>query len=261
MQLLAGRDFTVRDNASGPLVAIINETAAHHYFDGRNPVGKQFQFDDDPERYEIIGVIRDVLHDGPRRETPPFFYFPQLQQPFDYAAFVFRTEGDPGALTGQISQTFKDVDSRLYALTMATLEGRMNNYIAKERLLAQLSTLFGLLALAVTCVGLYGLMAYSVVRRTKEIGLRMALGAQRPEIVRSVLGETLRLAAIGLMLGIVGALGAMRITESLLFGLAPTDPPTIAAAAGVMILVAVIAAWFPAIRAARIDPMSALRYE
>jgi ABC-type antimicrobial peptide transport system permease subunit len=146
-------------------------------------------------------------------------------------------------------------------MQVSTLDDVLGVFTRTERMLAQLTTLFGLLALAVTCVGLYGLMAYSVARRTNEIGLRMALGAQRSNIVWSVLRETLRLTVIGLAIGLAGALAAMRVTESLLFGLEPTDPPTLAAAVLVMIAVAGIAAWFPAVRAARTDPMTALRYE
>ncbi|MCP5110359.1 MAG: hypothetical protein GY953_05950, partial [bacterium] len=180
--LVAGRDFTVRDNASAPPVAIINEKMARSYFGSENAIGKHFHFGE-PERFEIIGVARDGRYDGPREEIPRFIYFPQLHQPSDMATIVLRTRGRPSVLTSAVRQAIKDTDSRLQTISIATLNEQLARYFHTERVLAQLSTLFSLLALAVTCVGLFGLMAYSVARRTNEIGLRMALGAQRSAIV------------------------------------------------------------------------------
>jgi predicted permease len=260
MTLLEGRDFNAGDTTGAPDVVVINETMARYYFGNASAVGKRFQFDE-PERIEIIGVVKDTKNNSVREEAENFVYFPVPQQISDMAMLSVRTQGAPEALTAQVVQAIEDVDARVRPLETQTLNQALDNVISQERLVAQLSSFFGLVALALTCVGLYGLVAYSVVRRTTEIGLRSALGAQKSDILRLILREDLRLVSLGLLLGIAGAVATTRLARSLLFELEPNDPPTIAAAALVMIAVALLAGYLPARRAARIHPMSALRYE
>jgi predicted permease len=261
MTLLAGRDFTDRDGPGAAPVAIVNETLARKYFGAPNPIGRYFNWDHDAKPIEIVGVLRDANHDGPRREAAiPFIYYPLAQRPSPFLSLVVRTSAAPAAMIPRIQEAVKRADSRL-TVNLATVEQLLDDQIARERLLARLTTLFGLLALLVTCVGLYGLTAYSVARRTSEMGLRMALGAQRSTILWSVLRETLSMAAIGLALGMAVTLATMHLVESLLFGIAPADPLTIVLAAGVMAAVAAVAAFVPASRAANIHPIQALRYE
>jgi len=164
-------------------------------------------------------------------------------------------------MTGQIRQALKEINSNLVIRNVGTLEDQVNRTLADERLIAKLLSFFGALALLLACVGLYGLMSYAVVRRTREIGIRMALGAQRAAMLRMILRETMLLVGIGIILGVPGALATTRLVEKYLFGLKPTDPATIVMAALLMLAVATLAGYLPARRASRTDPTVALRYE
>jgi predicted permease len=260
MVLQAGREFTAQDAPGAARVAIVNETLARTYFDGANAIGRHFHWSSDQEAIEVVGVVRDARSDGPRAGAFPLVYYPQMQHPTPLLSLVVRARSVPAPVIPQIHEAVKQADRRL-TVNLTTVEQQLDGVIARERLLAQLTTLFGLLALLVTCVGLYGLMAYSVARRTGEIGLRMALGAQRSTILWGVLGETLRIVAVGLVIGVFGALLTIRLAERFLFGVTPNDPLTIALAAGVMGAVAALASYFPARRASKVHPMKALRYE
>jgi predicted permease len=261
MTLLAGRDFNERDTAGAPEVAVINETMARYYFGDANAVGKRLDWDGESHPTEIVGVVKDVKNNDLREQTRRFAYFPIPQQMPDMINLSVRVASTPESLTPQVLQAIEQVDARVRPLQTFTLNQAVDNVIAQERLVAQLSSFFGVLALALTCVGLYGLVAYSVVRRTTEIGLRAALGAQRGDILWLVLREDLRLVSLGIALGLLGALATTRLAEGLLFELTPDDPLTIAGAAFVMIAVSLVAGYLPARRAARIHPMAALRYE
>jgi predicted permease len=276
MKLLLGRDFGPEDTATSPKVAIINETMSRHYFGQQSPLGKLVYFPksdalgryipfaaqlDRDQAVEVVGVIRDAKYDNLRQRTPRMTYLPWVQGQGRVSAIEVRTMGNPSAMTGQIRQALKEINSNLVLRSVRTLEDQVNRTLADERLIAKLLSFFGALALLLACVGLYGLMSYAVVRRTREIGIRMALGAQRAVMLRMILRETMLLVGIGIVLGVPGALAATRLVEKYLFGLKPTDPATIVLAALLMLAVATLAGYLPARRASRTDPTVALRYE
>jgi ABC-type antimicrobial peptide transport system permease subunit len=235
---------------------------ARTYFgEPASTVGRTFRFDNGMPSTQVVGVIQNVRHRDPRGETPPYIYYPHAQNPSDFIALTIRTSVPPASLTEPVRRAIAEVDSSLNVQSIATLEQQFDSMIRTELLLARLTAAFGLLALALTCVGLYGLLAYSVARRTNEIGLRMALGAQQGAVVRGVLRQTLGLVAVGVAAGLAIALAVSRLVESQLYEVAPHDPVTIATAVGIVFVVALLAAGRPARRAARIEPMQALRYE
>jgi predicted permease len=262
--ILRGREFSADDRDGAPKVAIVNESFARHYFGDTDAIGRSVSipgYRGDSSWLRIVGEVRDVkVHD--LREPPTLMlYQPMFQAPEGGANFEIRTAIDPAAAENAVLDAIRAVDSRLPVYEVRTLGGQLDDSLVQERLVASLSELFGLLALLLTSVGLYGLMSYSVHRRTGEIGIRMALGAGRPRIARLILRETLLLVAGGLILGLPGAILASRLIASQLFGLRPSDPVTFLAACAVMALVAVIASWLPARRAASVQPMQALRAE
>lgn len=260
--LLFGRTFTVRDNQTGPKAAVINEAAAHKYFPNENPIGLRFgsQLEKNSE-IEIVGVVRDAKYNSVREAAPATLYVPYLQNRVGGVAFEVRTAGDPSKSIGAIREAVKQVDSNVPLVGMSTQMEQIDNRFAQERIFAQAYGLFGGLALLVASIGLFGLMSYSVARRTNEIGVRMALGAGRWDVVRMVMRESLLLVFIGVVIGLGAALAAGRLVATLLFGLAPTDWVTITAASAVMIAVSALAGYLPARSASRVDPMVALRYE
>jgi predicted permease len=236
---------------------------ARKYFGETNPLGQRFGFGG-PEtggQIEIVGVARDAKYTDLRRETPPTVYTPYQQETPGQVNFAVRTAGDTGALTASIREAVRDVDKNLPLFNVKTQSQQADESLAQERLFATLSSFFGLLALLLASIGLYGVMSYNVARRTNEIGIRMALGARRGDVVRLVLQETLLLVLIGLVVGFGTALATTRLISSMLFGLTPNDPITIMLAAWLLIGVAMLAGYLPARRASRIDPMVALRYE
>ncbi len=277
LPLLLGRDFTPQEISSEPekfaKVVIINETMARHYFGTANPLGKRFGWGDpqlgtadrpgvridrgDPRQYEIVGVAKDAVYSNLRDKPRPLIYFPG-QGP-DY--FVVRAAGPAAPLVATIRHEIHAVDKNLEVGDIYTASQRLDQELFLERLLAKLSSFFALLALLLACVGLYGVMSYDVARRTHEIGIRMALGAQRRDVVGLVLRETMLLVVIGVIIGLSAALASTRLITSLLYGLTPNDPLTIALAALLLFVVAALAGYLPARRASRVDPMVALRHE
>jgi ABC-type antimicrobial peptide transport system permease subunit len=196
-----------------------------------------------------------------RNAAPPTMYFPVRQRCCPGVAFEVRTATDPTALVNTIREAVREVDPDLPVTNTTTQAEAVEGRLAQEKLFAQAYLLFGLLALALAAIGLFGLMSYSVARRTNEIGIRMALGARRADVVSMVLKESMAMVGIGIAVGLAAALVAGRFVATLLFGLAPTDPATIGAAVIVMAAVSLLAGYLPARRAARVDPMVALRYE
>jgi predicted permease len=262
--ILLGREFSQKDNESSPKVAIISETFAHKAFPKENPIGRRIggNAGRTSEDFEIVGVARDVRY-GDLRDSPrSVLYMAFFQHSGDYGATVeIRYTGGVSALLDQVRAKIRSVDRNLPIFRVKTLDVQARESLARERLMAMLSSLFGILALALASIGLYGLMAYSVTRRTKDIGIRMALGAQQAQVTRLVLRETLLLIAIGVTIGVPAAIAATRLISSILFGVKPTDPTTYAVAASILLLVAGLAGYLPARRASRIDPIVALHYE
>jgi predicted permease len=262
MSLIAGRGFTPRDNQDAPRVAVINEAAARKYFPNESPIGRRFGSTlEGSGRQEIVGILRDAKYNSVRDAAVPTMYAPYLQRPQGSATFEVRTAGDPLASVAAIREAVRKVDASLPLINLATQLEEVEGRFLQEKVFAQAYTLFGGLALLVASVGLFGLMSYSVARRTNEIGIRMALGAQRQDVLRLVMRESMILVGAGVAFGLGGAVASSRLVSSLLFGLAPNDPITMAGAITVMVLVSALAGYLPARRALRINPMVALRYE
>ncbi|MGH9396204.1 MAG: ADOP family duplicated permease [Terriglobia bacterium] len=264
--LLRGRDFTLRDNADAPEVAITNKAMARFYFGDESPIGKRLSFRG-PGRgeLEIVGVAQDTKYNGLRAPPPRVIYLPYLQTPAASLPFgmtlEIRTAGNPESYAGAIRQAIRGVSRELPILGFTTVAEQVNRSLGEERLVAELSSFFGLLALILASVGLYGVMTYAVTQRTGEIGIRMALGAQRSDVLWMVLREALQLVALGAGLGVPIALVFTRIISSQFYGITPYDPVAVCVATAVLAAIAAIASYIPARRATKVDPMVALRHE
>jgi predicted permease len=261
LPIVAGRGFTEGDAGTRPKVAVVNQAFARQYFGDENPVGREIVFNapNDGTRAEVVGVAGDAKYSVLRDETPPTVYLSALQQVDGNANFAVRVDGPNTGVAAAIRAAVREIDPALPVLNLRTQEEQIGRLHAQERLFARLSGFFGLLALALACVGLYGLMSYAVLRRTAEIGLRMALGARRAQVLRMILGESLTLVAAGVVAGLAAAAGASRLISTMLFGLSGTDPLTYGASALLLAAVALLASSLPALRASRVDPMVALR--
>jgi predicted permease len=262
--VLRGREFTAADREGKPKVAIVNQSMARHYFGDADPVGRFVSipgYRSDPSWLQIAGEVRDVKVHDLRESSTLMLYVPMLQAPEGGATFELRTAVDPVYTQAAVLGAVKDIDSRLPVYSVKSLDDQLDDSLVEERLVASLSSLFGVLALLLTCVGLYGLLAYTVNRRTSEIGIRMALGAERGRIAWMILRETLLLVLSGLAIGVPAAVFASHLIASQLFGLNPGDPATFLAACVVMAAVTMMASYLPARRAASVDPMQALRSE
>lgn len=240
-------------------VAVVNQAFVRKFLESRDPLGMHFGGTDsgDAQR-EIVGVVGDTKYDDMRKADEPTAYIPLKN---GQLTFALRTAGEPGALISAVRKTINDVDENLPVFGIRTQTQTIDRLLVNERLVARLSSLFGLLGLLLACIGLYGLLAYEVARRTREIGIRAALGAQRRDVLRLVLRQGLVLIVVGLVAGVMAAYGATRFLQSLLFGVGATDPFTFAAVCGLLIVVGVLACYIPAQRATQVDPMVALRYE
>jgi predicted permease len=263
--LLAGRTFGPQDTATSPKVAVINETMARNYFPGISPVGRRFAINDQGKvgpSFEVVGVVKDAKYLTPRERQQAAAYYPYTQNGDRYYYdLAVRYSGDARPIVSEVRQAASEVDPRLPVTYESTLSERVDQSIAGQTLVGKLSTFFGLLAAFLACIGIYGVMSYAVSRRTQEIGIRMAIGARREDVLRMVMGEVGKLVGLGLAIGIPAALAADRWAQSLLFGLKPTDPLTLAGATALLLTVALFAGYLPARRAMRVDPMVALRYE
>ncbi len=265
--ILLGREMGLQDTASSPRVAVINATMAHDFFGNQNPIGRRFGFGDNPKHsgdIEIVGVAADAKYSNLRQKPEPMAFLPCLQDQGN-AAYVWevelRTVGDPRSAAAAVRSALAGIDKGLPATKLKTLSEQVDDSLEQERTISELSSFFGLLALTLACVGLYGVMAYMVARRTSEMGIRMALGARSRDVLRMMLREGLFLVLAGIAVGIPAAIGAGHLISSMLFGLTPSDPVTISLATLLLVAVAVLAGYLPARRASRVDPMVALRYE
>jgi predicted permease len=257
-----GRAFTERDTQTSPKVVIVNEAAARKYFAGQNPVGQHFgQSYETTGDMEVVGVVSDAKYNSLRDAAPPTMYVPFLQQRPGFMTLQLRTAGDATKTVTAVREAIRRVDPNLPILNVTTQTEQIEKRFAQEKVFAQAYALFGGLAVLIAAVGLFGLMSYSVARRTNEIGIRMALGAERAHVVGMVMRESLVLVALGVVIGTAAALGAGRFVASLLYNLAPGDPTTLAVSAIGMIAVSLLAGYLPARTASRVDPMIALRDE
>ena len=260
--IVLGRALSPRDHETAPKVVVINETAAKKYFPGENPIGQRFGSSiETTNQLEIVGVLRDAKYDSVREPAPPTMYVPYLQARPGGAMIELRTAGDPASVTAAVREAVRQVDPNLPIMDVSTQLEQVERRFQQEKMFAQACTLFGGLALLLAAIGLFGLMSYSVSRRTNEIGIRMALGAQRHDVLRLVMRESMTLVLVGVLIGVALAVGTSGLVETMLFSLAATDAATIAAAIAVMVFVSALAGFLPARRAARVDPMVALRYD
>ena len=263
--VLLGRDFNDRDTSGAPKVAIVNQKFVKRYFGDANPIGRHFGMGIDPGTkldIQIVGVAADTKYESMRDEIPEEMYIPYDQKGFADGDTVYvRARGDPDRLFHTLRAAVRDVDANVPMYDIRTLENQVEISLLTERLLATLSSVFGCLATLLAALGLYGVMAFMVARRTREIGIRMALGAGQGTVVWMVLSETLSLAGIGVALGLIGAYGLTRLIQAQLFGVSPADLLTMAAASLGIAAVTTLAGYLPARRATRIDPVSALRWE
>lgn len=278
--LVRGRSFIAQDDSRAPKVAIVSETLARKFFPNEDPLGKRVGFDKDTlGKIEIVGIVRDIKYNSQREEDEPLFYTPYRQGIGDAGVmyFTLRTVGDPVALVPVVRQAIREVDSNLPLTEIKTQLVQSSETLNEERIFAQLMSFFGLLALVLAALGLYGVMAYAVTQRTREIGIRLALGAQTRDVLRLVLGQGLQLVLIGLSVGAVMGYALQRIAASQsvnalaalkqilaskkLYGVSANDPLTFAVVAVLLLVVALLACWVPARRATKVDPMIALRCE
>jgi predicted permease len=264
MSIIRGRSFERRDTEKGAAqVAIISQSTARAWFAGQNPVGRRlgFGFTDSARYMEVIGVVRDSKYNELRETAPYMIYVPYHLDGGGGITVIVRAGFSPETLIKQVRREVRALDPALPITRLTTMAVQLEESLGRERLIAFLSSFFSLVALLLVSLGLYGVMAYAVARRTSEIGIRMALGAERRLILRMVMRETLLLVIVGAAIGVPTALASTRFVSSMLFGLAPTDPTTLVTATAVMLAVAALAGYLPARRASRVDPMEALRYE
>lgn len=276
MRLISGRDISERDGPNSPRVAVVSEAFVRRYFSGRNPMGQTFHFVNTPtpapEQYEIVGVVSDMKYESAREAVFPTFYIPLFQRtPLDRDEtrtsrlyphdLLVRSSANAVSVAEQVRAALHKAEPDVPVAGIVTMRERVDRSLAQDETLTVVSIGFGMLALVLACVGLYGLMAYAVARRTREFGIRMALGAPPSSLLAMVLRESIRVVAIGLIVGMPIVLAGIRIAASQFYELAPRDSWSIGAAVAALALVAAVAALVPARRAAKADPVIALRYE
>ena len=262
-----GRAFDEHDTFKSAPVVIVNELFAKKIFPGQNPIGKRITpgfsaGDEKPFSREIVGVVGNVKHRSLRTDYTPEMYLPTTQIPFNITSLVVRTRVDnPTSLTSAIRAQVASLDPNLPLTSVKVFDEYISRSLARPRFNAILLSIFAGTALLLTAIGIYGVMAYSVAQRTNEIGIRIALGAAQSSIFRLIVGQAMALVGISLAVGVIGAFGATRLLNSLLFGVGAWDPITFGAIVLLISAVAFLAAWLPARRAAQVDPIVALRTE
>ncbi|MGO9776141.1 MAG: FtsX-like permease family protein [Terracidiphilus sp.] len=262
--ILAGRSFGPQDTASSTLVAVINQSLARQRFAGVNPVGKRFRYGDVEKNdwIQIVGICGDTHFANLREEPPPQFFLPYAQRSWGgRMTYAVRTRVDPATMVPALRAVVRKIDPDLPMIDIRTQEEQIDANMQIERTFAALSSGFGLLALALAFVGIYGIMAYSVANRRNEIGIRLALGAEPGQVRGMILRESGALAIAGIAVGAAAALGMTRLVKSMLYGIQPYDPATLTAGVLLLLAVALAASWIPARRAAGVQPMDALRHE
>jgi putative ABC transport system permease protein len=268
IRLLRGRFFNDQDRQDAPGVAIIGESVARNVWPGEDPIGKRLTLEDKPKPEEwltVVGVVEDVQQTDLSKEPPRAVYqpLPQTKRAFFLSnmAYIVRTSGDPRLVAGLLRERLREVDPNQPVMSMSTMQDLLANSVAEPRFQSSVLGAFAFAALALAMVGIYGVMSYAVAGRTREIGIRMALGAERRNVLALVLRQSAVLVILGITLGLGGAFAATRVLHDLLFEVKPTDPLTFAAVAGLLAVVGLGAALVPARTATRVDPVTALRSE
>jgi predicted permease len=264
--IVLGREIGDQDTATSPQVTVVNESFVKKFFPNQNPIGRKIFWDDQENRdkpWEIVGVVKDVRDKSLKEQLVPQHYtaFAQAQEPAGMLNMAVRTAGDPSGLAEAVRNEIKAYNSALPIDNVRTLDRAIDNTISNEIIIAKLSSFFGVLALVLASIGLYGVMSYTIASRTRELGVRIALGAQRGDVLSMVMKEALLLVAVGLLVGVPASIAASRVITSMLYGLKPHDPAAMAIVILLLGLVAAIAGFIPARRATKVDPMVALRYE
>jgi predicted permease len=261
--IIQGREILESDHALSPAVCVINEAFAKRFFQGRNPIGLHITAREDKRTCQVVGIAADARTQGPRGEVDPRFYLAVAQQPssIDSPTFLIRTAAADASVLAAARQTIRRIDPELPVYFARTFEEQMAPWTAQERSTGQLAIVFACAALALSAIGLYGVLSYGTARRRAEIAVRAALGAQPARIITMILRETALLVIAGLALGMGLAYVASRLLISQLYRVAPQDPLTLGSAILLLVLVALASAYLPALRASRLDPMSALRAE
>jgi len=278
--ILAGRDFRDQDNPaftvdpkakadpdevrSRPRVVIVNQSFAKKFFAGRQAVGGRLCRGDKckmEDAYEIVGVVKDVMYYGVRKATEPMLYIPVWRDGSGQRQLLVRTTANPERVVGSIRREAAALDPAIPVLQTLTMSDQFDNNIAQERMLTTLCGFFGVLAVLLAAIGLYGVMAHAVARRVREIGIRMALGARAGEVRWLILRETVLMVVSGAAIGLPTAYFCTRLVQTYLYGLTPQDPLTTAGSVALLLALTALAGYIPARRATRIDPMVALRYD
>jgi putative ABC transport system permease protein len=260
-RLVQGRDFTEQDDQNAAPVAIVNETFARRFYPGEDPIGKSFRMGspESPQR-QVIGVVEDGKYAGLNEDPKPYVVRPLWQSYSGSTLVIVRAAADAQKLIASIRDEVRQLDPNL-PVASRTLTERMSLPLLPARIAAWVLGVFGMLALALVAIGLYGVMSYAVSKRTREIGIRMALGAESADVMRLVIGQGLTLVLIGMGIGLIAAIALTQSMKALLFGVSATDPLTYAGVGLLLAGVALLACYLPSRRAAKVDPMIALRYE
>jgi putative ABC transport system permease protein len=261
ISLIKGRDFSDRDKSEAPAAAIINDELARIYFSGEDPIGKRISFDDRQSWISIVGIIGDVKQLGLDSSAKPEVYFPYLQVVAPEMSLVIRTSTNPLSLAAALKSQIQMIDKDLPIDDAKTMQQLLAESSSGRRFNMLLLSVFAAVALVLAIVGIYGVMSYTVARRTHEIGIRVAVGAQPLDVFRMVIGQGMKLAIIGVACGLAGAFGLTRLMTTMLFGVEPTDPATFVSIAVLLTGVTLVACYIPARRATKVDPLVALRYE
>jgi predicted permease len=263
--IVLGRPITRQDTATSPKALVVNEVFVRKYLHGDNPIGKRLVYGKNGRMgtFEVVGVAKDVRYGRIRNDPPPTAYWPYQQSTLisRQMVFVVRTEGNPLAIANSVRQACLDLDKDVPVVRMQTEEEVIDGSLFLERTFALLSSAFGALALLLACVGLYGTIGYAVTRRTAEIGVRMALGAERGRILRMILSEVSFVVLAGILIGLPVSWATAKLLNHQLYGLSPHDPLTILISSLAILAITLLAGYLPARRASKVNPMAALRYE
>jgi len=261
ISILKGRDFNSADRDGSPGVVIVNEEFAQNYFSNNTALGKRLRVDSEGPMLEIVGVVRTAKYRNLRESPLPFIYLPLAQALRGDMTLVVRSTGDPASLRANVSSVVQRVNHNIPIYGIRTITEQIDVALAADRMMAVLLAVFAGTALLLASVGIYGVVSYAVAQRTHEIGIRMALGARSADVLKLVVRDGMKMAIVGVAVGLAGAFAITRLIDSLLFGVTPTDLPTFALVTLGLLLVAFLACYLPAHRATKVDPLVALRYE